>query len=180
MRVKNGGTLSLNPGAVANRKKFAAAIAFWPGRARFPAWKNSPTSNVRSAARRLKWSWTRASPASGSRPTVKSAAVDLAVLVDGDDRDSGRETSHGLAEIARANAHRCSKSLPKSLPESIRLGFALLCRRGFTRVSRRSSTQERQQRLRRCRCPHLPLAHDLLGAELLPIKGLVSAIVGPH
>src|SRR4029077_9578174 len=37
--------------------------------------------------------------------SIRRHTVDLAVLVDGDDRDPGCETSHGLAEIARGNAH---------------------------------------------------------------------------
>jgi hypothetical protein len=37
--------------------------------------------------------------------SIRRHAVDLTVLVDGDDRNPGCETSHRLAEIARAKAH---------------------------------------------------------------------------
>src|ERR1700681_2576673 len=45
--------------------------------------------------------------------SIRRHAVNLAVLVDGDDLDPGCETSHSLAEIARGNAHSetCGPSL---------------------------------------------------------------------
>src|SRR5260370_23067300 len=43
--------------------------------------------------------------------SIRRHTVDLAVLVDVDDRDPGCETSHGLAEIARGDAHAESYGL---------------------------------------------------------------------
>jgi hypothetical protein len=41
--------------------------------------------------------------------------VNFAVLVNGDDRDPGGETSHGLAKIARGETHAAENPFSKTL-----------------------------------------------------------------
>src|SRR3981189_2614690 len=85
--------------------------------------------------------------------------MDFAVLVDGDDRDPGCETSHGLAEIARGNAHavtwdtlaRQVTTLPRQTQRKLNLtGVEYCAGRPIRRIGRALPVELRRPRAPRC------------------------------
>src|SRR5712691_7409405 len=84
----------------------------------------------------------------------------FAILVDGDDRDPGCETSHGLAEIARGNAHaETCTTLPRQTQRKLNLTWVEYRAGRPVRWIRRTLPVE-------LRCSRAPRSSRIIRAEI--------------